>query len=160
MHLFILLDVSDHAWRCALSTASSWRMSWVCVAVYWASQMFAPLPSGARPAGCLPWGINTHPKGATHTPTHKYVNMWMLWNRTSQLNISSSFFLTITILSCWREQSCYTQTDTTLRHESTVDTQHTHSYTQMLSHISTCSHTIWIPLGWINTHWEVVGMLR
>lgn len=71
--LFLSIDVSGRAWHYALSTASSWRMSWACVAVCWVSWIFAPLPSGARPAGCLPWGTNTHPKLATHTPTHRWV---------------------------------------------------------------------------------------
>lgn len=51
---FPLLDVWVRAWRCAPSTASSWRTSWACAAVFWASWTFAPSPSGARRAGCLP----------------------------------------------------------------------------------------------------------
>lgn len=65
--IFILsLDVSARVWRYVPSTASFWRTSWECVAVYWASWTSAPLPSDARPAGYLPWEINILLNLGTH----------------------------------------------------------------------------------------------
>lgn len=85
-------DVSGLAWPCVPTTPSSWRTSWACAAACWASSMFAPLPSGARPAGCQPWETNTHPNLRTTTRRweEKADGRWLVFLRAQVLAVAAS----------------------------------------------------------------------